>query len=88
MVAGPSFETAAELAMLRQWGADAVGMSTIPEVIAARHLGMRVLGISCITNVASAAHAAETSHEEVLAATAAAGPRLTRLLLALLEELA
>jgi purine-nucleoside phosphorylase len=87
MVAGPSFETAAELAMLRQWGADAVGMSTIPEVIAARHMGMRVLGISCITNIASPTHAPTTSHEEVLAATAAAAPHLTRLLRALLAEL-
>jgi len=87
MVAGPSFETAAELAMLRQWGADAVGMSTVPEVIAARHLGMRVLGISCITNIASPAHAAATNHEEVLEATAASGPRFTRLLLALLEHM-
>jgi purine-nucleoside phosphorylase len=54
-VSGPSYETPAELTMMARWGADAVGMSTVPEVIAARHAGIRVLGISAITNVAGGA---------------------------------
>lgn len=66
MVAGPSYETAAELRLLRAIGADAVGMSTAPEVVVARQLGMRVLGISCITNLALPEMRAPVSHEEVL----------------------
>ena len=63
---GPSYETPAEIAMFRQLGADAVGMSTVLETIAARHMGIKVIGISCITNAASD-HGQETlSHESVL----------------------
>jgi len=62
---GPSYETPAEIAMFRQFGADAVGMSTVLETIAARHMGLTVIGISCITNAASD-HGEVLSHESVL----------------------
>ncbi len=80
MVSGPSYETGAELAMLRMWGADAVGMSTAPEVVAARHAGMRVLGISCITNAAIPGTEEQINHSEVLANAEAALPRFVALL--------
>ncbi len=62
---GPSYETPAEIRMLRVLGADAVGMSTVPEVIAARHIGIEVLGMSCITNMAAGILNQPLSHEEV-----------------------
>jgi purine-nucleoside phosphorylase len=65
-VAGPNYETPAEIRMLKILGADAVGMSTIPEVIAANHMTMQVLGISCITNSAAGVKAGKLSHDEVL----------------------
>ncbi|MEE8192206.1 MAG: purine-nucleoside phosphorylase [Gemmatimonadales bacterium] len=67
-VLGPSYETPAEIRMLERIGVDAVGMSTVPEVLAARARGLRVLGISSITNLAAGFAAAPLSHEEVLAA--------------------
>jgi len=78
-LAGPAFETPAELRYLRQIGADAVGMSTVSEVLVARHAGMRVLGISGITNKANLDGNTVTSHEEVLQAGQQIAPKLTKL---------
>jgi purine-nucleoside phosphorylase len=64
---GPSYETPAEIRLFRSMGADAVGMSTVPEAIAARHMGMEVLGISCISNMAAGMSPQPIVHEEVLA---------------------
>lgn len=63
---GPMFETPAEIRALRVIGADAVGMSTVPEVITAHHSGMKILGISCITNMAAGTHGQPPNHEEVI----------------------
>jgi len=65
-LSGPTYETPAEIHMYRQLGADAVGMSTVPEAIAARHQGMRVLGISCITNLAAGMSDEPINHQEVM----------------------
>jgi purine-nucleoside phosphorylase len=62
---GPSFETPAEIRAFRALGADLVGMSTVPETIVARHMGIRVLGISCVTNLAAGISATQLSHQEV-----------------------
>ena len=62
---GPSYETPAEIKMYRNWGADAVGMSTVCEAIAARHMGMKICGISCITNMAAGILNQPLNHEEV-----------------------
>ena len=74
---GPSFETRAEYRMLRRLGADAVGMSTVPEVIVANHASMRVLGLSVITNLCRPDCLDETGHEEVLEAASKASRHLT-----------
>jgi purine-nucleoside phosphorylase len=66
---GPTYETPAEVRMIRQWGGDAVGMSTVPEVIVARHSGLEVLGISCISNMAAGILDQPLNHEEVIETT-------------------
>jgi purine-nucleoside phosphorylase len=78
-VAGPSYETGAELRFLHTAGADAVGMSTAPEVIVARHMGMRVLGISLITNKATGDDTGAVNHAEVLTAADTARPKFAAL---------
>jgi purine-nucleoside phosphorylase len=85
-VLGPSYETPAEIRMLSRLGADAVGMSTVPEVLVARSLGMRVLGFSCLTNLAPGLSRARLSHDEVLQVASAASASLIRLLGVLLPR--
>jgi inosine/guanosine/xanthosine phosphorylase family protein len=87
-VAGPNFETPAEIRMLITLGADAVGMSTVPECLAARHCGMRVAAVSVITNLAAGLSPEPLSHEETMREAAKAGQNLSRLLLRFLEGLA
>ena len=79
-VSGPSLETKAECAAFAQWGADLVGMSTVPEVIAARHGGMKVLGYSIVTNYSNLFHAEAHSQEEIQRYAAEAGKNLQNLL--------
>jgi len=87
MLAGPTYETRAELRMLRTLGADAVGMSTVPEVLVARHHGVRVLGFSLVTNKATPEMEGEVTHEEVLAMGPIGAARLLSILGQLLPEL-
>jgi purine-nucleoside phosphorylase len=85
---GPSYETPAEIRYLRAIGADVVGMSTVPEVIVANHMGMKVLGISCVTNMAAGVIPQQKiSHEEVLETGAMVRDTLVRFLKALLPRL-
>ena len=77
---GPCYETAAEIRAFSNMGADAVGMSTVPETIACNYLGMKVLGISCITNMATGIQKVKHSHERELEAAHRAGEDLSRLL--------
>jgi purine-nucleoside phosphorylase len=85
---GPSYETPAEIRYLRAIGADLVGMSTVPEVIVANHMGMKVLGISCVTNMAAGIWpSTKINHEEVLETGAMVRDTLVRFLKALLPRL-
>ncbi len=86
MLAGPSFESPSDVRFIRMIGADAVGMSTVPEVIVARHGGMRVLGLCLISNSLAHAHA-KVSHEEVLEAGKNAVPRLASLIKGVLARM-
>jgi len=79
-LAGPSYETPAEIHMLRGLGADAVGMSTVPEAIVARQMGIKVLGISCITNMAAGISENPINHEEVMETGQRVRESFTRLL--------
>lgn len=88
MLSGPYYETRAEMRMLRALGGDAVGMSTVHEVLVARHAGARVLGFSLITNKATDDVEAGATHEEVIEMGRIGGGRLVRLLEALLPDLA
>lgn len=83
---GPTFETPSEYRMFHRLGADAVGMSTVPEVIVARHCGIRVFGISVITDLGLGDAVAEVSHEEVQEAAHAAQPRMTTLIRELIQR--
>jgi purine-nucleoside phosphorylase len=88
MVAGPNYETPAELKFLRTIGTDAVGMSTVPEVIVARHMGMRILGISLITNAATGDETALVSHAEVLATADAVRLKFSLLVHGIIRQIA
>jgi purine-nucleoside phosphorylase len=83
---GPSFETKAEYRFLRAIGGDLVGMSTVPEVIVAAQIGLRVLALSTVTNVCLPDRLGATAHEEVMAAAAAAEPRMGRIVRRILED--
>lgn len=84
---GPSFETPAEIRAFRTMGADLVGMSTVPEVIAANHMGLRCLGISCVTNLASGISPYKLSHQEVLETGELVREKFENLLVTLLPKL-
>ncbi len=85
---GPSYETPAEIRMLARMGADAVGMSTVPEVLVARALGIQVLGISCITNLAAGLGSEKLSHAEVMEVGARVRDRLAALVRGVLPRIA
>jgi len=84
---GPSYETPTEVKMLRMLGADAIGMSTVPEAIVANYCGMDVLGISCISNAAAGVGDSSLSHQEVIETTNAVKEKFKSLLLKVLEKI-
>ena len=83
---GPQYETPAEIRMMTLLGADAVGMSTVCEAIAAHHMGMRICGISCITNLAAGLNETALSHAEVQEAAGHVEQRFQRLMTALIAK--
>lgn len=83
---GPSYETPAEIKAFRRWGADAVGMSTVPEVIVANHMGLRVLGISCITNMAAGVLPQPLDHSEVMETAEKTKPIFIKLVRGIVKE--
>ena len=85
---GPSFETPAEVRMVKALGADAVGMSTVPECILARHCGLKVAATAVITNYGVGLTDQQVNHDQTLSGAAAASDDLRRLILAFLERLA
>jgi purine-nucleoside phosphorylase len=84
---GPSYETPAEIRMVRDLGADLVGMSTIPEVIMAKNLGIRVLGLSVVTNMAAGISGTPLSHKEVIETAEKAAEKFRRLVRGIVERL-
>ncbi len=86
-VTGPSYETPAEIRAFRTMGADAVGMSTVPEAVVMGHMGIPVLGISCITNMAAGMLKQKLNHQEVMDTTARVQKKFTSLVLGVLEKL-
>ena len=84
---GPSYETPAEIKMIRKLGGDAVGMSTVPEAIVGNYCGLNILGISCITNAASSETSGKLSHEEVIEAANKAKIKFKSLILSVLQHL-
>ena len=84
---GPSYETPAEVRMLERMGADAVGMSTVHEVIVARAMGMRVAGMSCITNLAAGLTDQVITHEDVLEITKKAGEKFEKVAIEFVSRL-
>ncbi len=86
-MSGPSYETPAEINMLRIMGADAVGMSTVPEALVANYCGMEVLGISCITNSAAGVHPSRLSHAEVVETAAKVKESFKKLLVSVIREI-
>ncbi|HKV40086.1 MAG TPA: purine-nucleoside phosphorylase [Blastocatellia bacterium] len=86
-LSGPAYETPAEVRMLRDLGADAVGMSTVPEAIAARHSGMKVLALSLMTNIAAGLANKQINHQEVMEIGARAGKQISELLCRLVPRL-
>jgi purine-nucleoside phosphorylase len=85
-LSGPTYETPAEIRAFRTLGADAVGMSTVPEVIAASHMQIPVLGISCITNMAAGVFKQKLTHQEVMDTTARVQKQFTALVLGIVEK--